>query len=340
MVNEQVEDAPCNICLEIIPSDGNGLFCDGLCHKWYHPTCVDINLDEYHLINNLADKVKWFCNTCAGKVDRFVSHQWDIEDIINLHATVEKLVGIVKGVTNDNISLLNRVEKLDIKQNEILNLVHSEVKVNKQYRLSVEGEVNDISNRNGNLIETSSNGRSTPSNIDPDIVNKSTTVKVNGNHNAGIPKYDEDYPPLISDNSVDNNQSQWSTWRSKRSRNKGRKEPIIGSKTDSDKSSKVRAVSKPDWIFVSRLSTDCTKDDILDYLKDSGVENCECTELKTKFDSYKSFKIGVSSDLLPKVLTNTFWPTGTLVREFVQKVGSRSAFVPSQTFLGRNHPRK
>lgn len=59
--------------------------------------------------------------------------------------------------------------------------------------------------------------------------------------------------------------NRWKVWQNKKPKNKARKQPIIGSKTDS--ASKVMAVEKLEWIFVSRPSKDCPKDYILDYLR-------------------------------------------------------------------------
>lgn len=81
---------------------------------------------------------------------------------------------------------------------------------------------------------------------------------------------------------------------------------------------------------VSRLAIDVVKDDLVKYLEDSGVK-ADCVELQPKYNTYKSFKVGVSSDVTSTIMNAEFWPSGTLVREFVSKNDS----VFSRTFLGK-----
>ncbi|KAG8264342.1 hypothetical protein J6590_014630 [Homalodisca vitripennis] len=71
------EDAPCSVCNLIIPGNGKGLYCDGFCKKWYYPSCVDISDHRYKLINEVSEKVKWYCTACAEKID---SEHWVLAD--------------------------------------------------------------------------------------------------------------------------------------------------------------------------------------------------------------------------------------------------------------------
>ena len=91
-----------------------------------------------------------------------------------------------------------------------------------------------------------------------------------------------------------------------------RKFPVIIGK----KSSHLKSVSKFSWIFVSRFSTEVTITDIQEYLKNSGVQQFDCSELIMKYNTYKSFKIGVPLTILPNVLNSDFWPVGILVKKF------------------------
>jgi len=137
------------------------------------------------------------------------------------------------------------------------------------------------------------------------------------------------------DNYGEEENGVWETYQSKkrRSRNKENKKlPIIGTKTlTSERKSKVRAVEKRNLIFVSRLACDVTKEDIEEYMKEGSVE-AECSTLKPKYETYRSFKVSVKPEDTGKVLNCDFWPVGTLVREFLLK---NSQYVRSQTFLGR-----
>lgn len=77
-----------------------------------------------------------------------------------------------------------------------------------------------------------------------------------------------------------------------------------------------------------------TKEDIDQYLAEYCV-NAECVELKTKFNSYKSFKVGVTHDIYSSILHADFWPSGTLVRKFVQRSRPIDNKVFTRTFLGK-----
>lgn len=107
---------------------------------------------------------------------------------------------------------------------------------------------------------------------------------------------------------------------------------IIGKKL-----STLKAVNKLSWIFVSRFTCDVTKTDIEDYLKDSntGIEQFDCVELTTKYNTYKSFKIGVPSNMISNVLNSDFWPEGILVKKFYVSRGNTGNDIASKDFLDR-----
>ena len=83
------------------------------------------------------------------------------------------------------------------------------------------------------------------------------------------------------------------------------------------KSSHLKSVSKISWIFVSHFSTEVIISDIQEYLKNSGVQQFDCSELIMKYNIYKSFKIGVVLTILSNVLNFDFWPVSILVKKFI-----------------------
>ena len=82
------------------------------------------------------------------------------------------------------------------------------------------------------------------------------------------------------------------------------------------KSSGLKAVNKLSWIFVSRFLPEISKTNVEEYLKDSNLAQFECIELPTKYDTYKSFRIGIPMESLNDVLNSEFWPEGILVKKF------------------------
>lgn len=102
-----------------------------------------------------------------------------------------------------------------------------------------------------------------------------------------------------------------------------KKKPMFGTKTDGE--IKLKAASKKNWIFVSRLDTAITKENVEEYLNKSNISDFICIELKPKYEDYKSFKIGVCEGQANQVLNPEFWDEGVLVKEFVP---------PRRHFLG------
>lgn len=94
----------------------------------------------------------------------------------------------------------------------------------------------------------------------------------------------------------------------------------------------LKPVGNQSLFFVSRVSPETTKEGLSKYLKEKGVEESECVDLSPRFRTYKSFKIAVPEQSSHRILDPGFWPTGVLVRIFLQKKrGPRS----SPSFLGR-----
>lgn len=91
--------------------------------------------------------------------------------------------------------------------------------------------------------------------------------------------------------------------------------PILGKRSGGD--TKLKAASRRSWIFVSRVDASVTKDGVESFLKESQVDDFVCYELETKYDTYRSFKIGVNEVMFEKILDPEFWDEGILVKEFV-----------------------
>lgn len=72
------------------------------------------------------------------------------------------------------------------------------------------------------------------------------------------------------------------------------------------------------WLFISRLTTDTTEEEIKNYIKLNADIDCECAKITTKWKSrYSSFKVGVQANVKNVVLNENFWPKGVLVNNFL-----------------------
>jgi hypothetical protein len=109
---------------------------------------------------------------------------------------------------------------------------------------------------------------------------------------------------------------------------------IIGTRPCSDSSLKTSLQPNSEqfdnkaWLFLSRISVEENPGSVLKFLHDQGLKDVNCFELKTKFNTYKSFKIGLPTDLMENALDANFWPSGALIRPFdVSKPMARHSFL-------------
>ncbi|XP_054267722.1 uncharacterized protein LOC128989729 [Macrosteles quadrilineatus] len=113
---------------------------------------------------------------------------------------------------------------------------------------------------------------------------------------------------------------------------KNRRSVIIGSGIVENN---LKSACRRSQLFVSRVSPNTSCEDLLAYLSRKGIADRECLELKSRFLTYKSFKVSVPEEFENEVLEPKFWPAGVLVREFLPSKGPRSQKSQNRSFLGR-----
>lgn len=322
------------------------MICDGFCQQYFHSTCVGIEDDVYHVINDLADFVKWFCSTCQNKLDMLFNKSGKPDNT----------------ASNDWPTILNVVlDQLEIQGQNNLGLCKRMDVLTQQYS-KISDKLNDVCSKYDKLTSTTSSGpadnsvssnRPKSSISDGHIRNSNSATKLNANFrqvrpSSGSLVADRDsepnldaWPPLTFSRTVTNRsfhtskgpqtkvspsplstdqtnrsypkQTQYPNLESDKAETK--RKPILGTKTDGE--IKLKAASKKSWIFVSRLDTSISKDNVEEYLVKSNITDYICIELKPKYENYKSFKIGVNDDSADLVLNPDFWDEGVLVKEFV-----------------------
>lgn len=62
---------------------------------------------------------------CDSRLTNLLTKLSDVNSLINLNATVHKLVTIVKGVANDNLVLNDRIKLIETSQDRLVSLMHS-----------------------------------------------------------------------------------------------------------------------------------------------------------------------------------------------------------------------
>ena len=100
----------------------------------------------------------------------------------------------------------------------------------------------------------------------------------------------------------------------------------------------LRTVEQRFSLFISRIHPEVTDDIVKDYLTRNKITDFECEKLKTKYNTYCSFRVILPQKVMESVLNESFWPSGTLVKEFLSKKRTHGAYVPSRTFLGKPQP--
>jgi hypothetical protein len=89
------------------------------------------------------------------------------------------------------------------------------------------------------------------------------------------------------------------------------------------------------WIFVSRLKPTVEEETVKLHTKNLCGEGSEvyCEKLRTKYNTYSSFKVGCQSEYLDKLLNEEAWPEGVIVCKYIPNRASRSrarAFMETQ----------
>ena len=69
-------------------------------------------------------------------------------------------------------------------------------------------------------------------------------------------------------------------------------------------------------LFISRVAANTSASSLRWYIKDCCGVNAKCFAIKTKCDTYSSFRVLADSHL-DKLLEPSIWPAGVLIRDFV-----------------------
>jgi len=90
-----------------------------------------------------------------------------------------------------------------------------------------------------------------------------------------------------------------------------------GTKIMSNDSRNIFCSSKPvKHIYIGGCSTDSTVDSLRQYCRDQEIDVKDVTELKTRSEYYKSFKLTVDSSLYDGVMNEDMWPQGIIFRRY------------------------
>ncbi|KAG8300339.1 hypothetical protein J6590_078507, partial [Homalodisca vitripennis] len=140
----------CPVCKNLVKEDDSALQCEIVCNNWFHCACVSITDVEYEYMKILAEKSKWACEACGLRLTKFTEQSKDIDGLINLSITVDKLFASVKNVVNDNLALNEKFDNF---------LVAADA-----YRVSVKPDVYNTGQIEGKVKSFSAVAKATNSN--------------------------------------------------------------------------------------------------------------------------------------------------------------------------------
>ena len=88
----------------------------------------------------------------------------------------------------------------------------------------------------------------------------------------------------------------------------------------------VKAIKRPVSLFVTRFLPSTSSDEVKRFVKDQypNATDVTCSKLKTKYDSYSSFKIDLMGDSFQDAINMNNWPVGILVKKFYNQSRSET----------------
>lgn len=129
------------------------------------------------------------------------------------------------------------------------------------------------------------------------------------------PRLNDDHKELHSDRPPNHTQAL----RASESNTRKQKEIISGKNTNTRLKSAVRYPRKA-AIFVSRLNRSTQVNDVIDFLGPLNLKHQQCTQMKTRYDSYASFHIETLDSEQHLLLKDSLWPEGCIVTKFLGRL--------------------
>lgn len=321
----------CAVCNFEVSSISEGLLCDGFCRKWHHNVCVNVTSSECKKIKSIEKKIKWFCESCEDNLKKVTSKVYSFEDFLDLNSTVNNLASLVKSVIGRTESLNEQFSYIFSEFKKLSSVTDSKQEPVQPLRLRRVKKKNTVT---ADIHCVEEQARVTTETEEVFSAEEGNSLKEQGNSSAEWECEQQDSgrhdPSKLSFASVARNPRKKSF------------KPIIGTKKPEQATEDflLKVVDKKVSIFISRLQPDVTKETVEQFLTDADVDNIECEKLKTRYETYSSFKVTLTEIFADKVLDPSFWPAGTLVKRFVtakKTEGNRPrppyASRPSRVFL-------
>ncbi|KAG8280388.1 hypothetical protein J6590_083154 [Homalodisca vitripennis] len=339
------------VCKNLVKEDDSALQCEIFCNNWFHCACVSITDVEYEYMKILAEKSKWACEACGLRLTKFTEQSKDIDGLINLSITVDKLFASVKNVVNDNLALNEKFDKFLVAADAYRTCgenVESKVLVDdderfpnalavvSDYRRGTEkkafsqktrnfGGVGDNNNRgrqqevrsfsNSNRVFTKSSTEWTAVNYRKSGWNNNYKKRSEG-YSINGSKMDSNISIVPDTEGKDRPATGSAPTYSDILRSEVKNKVVRGTLKVSD-SNPLKPAKRMRWLFLSGLHPVVSAQSITDYLHSlKGDAVFHCNKLVTRYSSYSSFKVGVPHELGEELMHPNLWPEGTFIKSF------------------------
>ena len=83
-------------------------------------------------------------------------------------------------------------------------------------------------------------------------------------------------------------------------------------------------------VYIGQFDNNSTADAVKSSIESQGVSVVELEELKLNHNRFKSFRLCLKKEAMPKILDPDFWPAGVVVRRFWRGKSSQAHKAPTQ----------
>lgn len=230
------------------------------------------------------------------------------EDILTVFLRSNEFRMILKETVKEETSIL--IEKINELKEEVRVLKKSNIDMIKLLTDNKKLEIPKVSKKENDkrimikkTYETSGN------------VNK-TTISLcsrEENEERKISENEEAYLDTNENTTGRINNSDWTTVKRRRENDSRKYNGIIGKDITNGN---LKAVERKVQIYISRVHTDTTLNDLKEFLKEKFPE-AECEQSRSKYpEHYSSFKITINENHYNLIMDPDLWPQGIYINKF------------------------
>ncbi|KAK9731533.1 hypothetical protein QE152_g13617 [Popillia japonica] len=278
----------CGACSKKVSRYDDSTMCNKGCGEKFHSVCVDVSEEQLTNLKTTGNIRQWACSSCETNPNLQAAFRNKNVVPVKLILTY-KLLSAIK--IYKTIKYMKRVD----------NITSDAQKSKDTKNVNSSKTVNTNTNNNTDKNKTVNNN-----------TNKDDTYKNKTEYTAIIKEIEER-------RSKENNSSDSDGFQPVVNRRKNTKPRtvIMGLGTNT----KLKAVMKYSYLYISKLDKDTTVEDIIKYLEGKNFSEIKCDKMNSKRpDIYSSFRLGVLQNRLLELKDPNIWPLGTYVNNFFWKM--------------------